>query len=330
MSIVLLANNAADFESPQVGVTTSTGINTSYVSEGTSFFMSVADGQTVIGDFIFPKVDGVVWMHFDRCWVDYNVVPSATDGHIVYIRQTPGGSAVAGIDLLDGAIRVQAYGDTTVSGVSVATPDNARAIFDLSVEVTPSQIIANLYINGALMSSATAANTTGGKTRPEHAQFWMEDMTLGTYYISQIIIADDESTVGWRLAELKPNGAGAYSEWSGSHVDIGDTSLATVAGTTTNNARLSATISSYNGPVSPAGVRGVFVGSLAQRGSGGPTKLNHFLRIGGVDYYGVAKDVPAGSQRRQVLHEWAVNPATGLPWSTSDFAGIEMGLRAES
>lgn len=329
MTILFLGNTIADFDSPALTRNTSTQFDTAYVSEGIQYTLG-SDASNTFG-IDLPAITGVLWLHFEWFRPSYST-STIVDGYFISFVNAAD-QTVAGIDVQDDFLRANAVGDTNVNGIGAQWTSNARNIVDISLDVNTTNIVINFYLNGSLVSTASAANTSGLKGEPTKIIFRNEDMAQTSFNttMSQIIVTENESTVGWRLAEMKPNGAGFYSDWTGGHAALGDTDIGTAASSDTANERLSMTLSSYLGPASPAGIRGVFAVSRAQKGSGGPTKLNHFLRISGTDYDGTGITVPEPAlPTRQIIHEWANNPATGVGWATSDFAGVQLGLKSET
>lgn len=329
MTILFLGTTIADLDAPALTRNTSSGFDAAYVTEGIQAAIP-PDASNTFG-IDLPTVTGVLWLHFEYFRPTYSL-STIVDGYFISFINAAD-QTVAGIDVLDDFQRANAVGDTNITGAGASWTSNARNVVDISVDVDNTDIVVNFYLNGVLVSTATAANTSGLKQKPTRIVFRNEDMAQTSYnaVFSQIIVTDGESTVGWRLAEMKPNGAGALSDWTGGHAALGDTDVGTAVSSDAANERLSMTLSSYLGPSSPAGIRGVFAVSRAQKGSGGPTRLNHFLRIAGVNYDGTGVVVPEPAlPTRQIIHEWANNPATSVAWATADFAGIQLGLESEA
>ena len=87
---------------------------------------------------------------------------------------------------------------------------------------------------------------------------------------------------------------------------------------------MSRAVATYGGPASAA-VRGLFIPA---RGSAEAGDVRAFLRdvAGATDHAAAAGyGLPAGAIGYG-LAEFALNPATGLPWDTGDLTGFEYGL----
>ena len=267
---------------------------------------------------------GDLWLHFEFT-LNSGTRNNATDGTLLHF-ETPAGVDLGGIRTIDGYWGAYAKGDSTVNGAATTTPSyGTRQTLDICLSFAGGNIKVDFYLAGALYSTATAANS-GGKTLAPRilcdniAVVYGKDQFC-TY--SEVIATDGESTIGWRLCELKPASAGALSAWTGGYAELGDTDKSTAAISATAAQRVSFGLSTYAGPSSPAGFRGVFMKSQAKRGASGPSKLNAFCRIGGTNYDATAKDL---DNIHQTLHEFANNPATSAPWTTAAFSSLEAGL----
>lgn len=58
----------------------------------------------------------------------------------------------------------------------------------------------------------------------------------------------------------------------------------------------------------------------------GPTGIQHYLRIGAVNYDGPTHLTP--SLGDTLITEWATNPATALPWASADLATLIAGVES--
>lgn len=330
MTILFVGNTSADFTGTVVQlVDRSSNMTTSFNSVRSTgfspnFLRAQADpdaGYVFSAPHLAPVGD--YWLHF-RIQVPGAINGTGADGHLVHVFDA-NNAIVGGIDVEDGTLRARAAG---VFGTGMATASFAVYAVDLQIIVTGTQITTNLHINGTQVSTATVASTLG---KPVLTSFTNNDLSSGAPQFdtrfaaySEFIITDDEPTLGWRLATLEPVAAGHHTALDG-----------VVSGLLTNGdgqsltgeigEKASWTISAYNGPSSPAGgIRAVIAKTKSNKGFVGPQNVRPFLRIAGTDYEASNITPNAALSGEQAVFD--VNPATGLPWTTAELAGIEQGI----
>ena len=139
---------------------------------------------------------------------------------------------------------------------------------------------------------------------------------------SEIIIADGD-TRNARLDLLRPVSAGVYGNWNGYLSALSDDDPTTGMVTTLPDQAESTILSPYTGAYNISNIVQV---TTSVRGLNSPTKMKHFLRSSGVDYYSPVFDVPY-SKEYQVT-DWTMNPATSSPWNAEDVATMEFGFKS--
>lgn len=131
---------------------------------------------------------------------------------------------------------------------------------------------------------------------------------------------------------LLPNGAGDYSLWSGSYIDVneypnnnGDTNYNSIA---LNNTR-----QSYNFQDSSdlGTVRGVRIVLYARVNGANPEYLRLFLYNGAtISEAPDACTTINNSLYTQCSYYWSINPFTASGWSVSDLTNLQAGFRTEA
>ncbi|MGY6535281.1 MAG: FscB [Pararhodobacter sp.] len=261
-----------------------------------------------------PNNDAANITDSDACWLEIH----AADGQLL------------------AAIRPQtdtngyhafAHGDTTEKSSSFwLAGDNTPCWIDLRLAVG-ADITLDFHVDGALMASATAANTAGkGKpvrvtfaNRALHGAF--QNRVLGYAHIAAL---DGVSTIGRRFLRRVPAAPGAFSQMSGSLAALADGNIGTRVRSDAAGQRLSFTLGGPTGPAAVTGIAAVHVRQIAQAGTGAPQQAGAFLRLGGVNHDAAAHPV-SSLQPAAILSSWATNPADGSPWDTASLPA-EIGI----
>lgn len=328
MSILFVGNQVDDFGAAWVDstATTNTARDTAF-SPSAMLFTAPSGNDDSSPGFINLSANpsGDVWLHF-RYRTPVTTNSAVTDGHILSFRSATG-DLLARFDALDGNYRAHASGDTAVFGSNFALAAATVMTFDIKLTVG-ANIVIEIYQNGVLASSATAANTGNkGLCRQVVFDFFdVQSIANHTIHLSEVILTDEaESTIGWRLATFTPTSQGFYNEWAGdfSHITNGQDGRFILS--TAANQKESWINSNYGGPGSPASIRAVVAKFHSDKGPTGPQNIVPFLRIGSVDYE-AASQVADFSTRQ--LGVWSQNPATASNWTVAALSGLEIGVKS--
>ena len=271
---------------------------------------------------------GDVWLGFRYRAPSVNAQSIGTDGTFLEFYDDAN-RQVAHIrtERDDNRYRAMAIGDTSVDGASSFTAATSQVYWvDVKISVGADITIA-FYIDGALQSSATAANTNG-KGRPVRC-VWKNYSLFDFYnpavcYYAHIAVLDGVSTIGRRFARRTPDLVGAYDAFSGGIDAIRDGDIATRAASDIAGQRLSFSLAGPTGPAGATSIAGVHVKQLAQLGTAGPTGIAGFLRMGGVDH-DAAPGTPSADLPSAVYSSWDLNPADSSPWTAATLPA-EVGI----
>lgn len=213
-----------------------------------------------------------------------------------------------------------ADGASTESGSlgSVNTP----AWYDVKFEITPFAIIGSVYINNILAATYTYNSNVAGVTGIGAVQFHQGSSTCS---MSEFIVSDGDTRLA-RLNMVRPQGIGNYTQWLGDVATLADNNLNTGMTTVTPNQRSSVIMQPYtNNEI----ISNVVVASQHLRGQNSPSKIRHFLRASAIDYDDAnAFDVDFGATVTQ--SDYALNPATSLPWDLASLGAAEFGFKSEA
>lgn len=335
MTVHFVGGTAQDFfaegSTVLTDVTTTNARDTAY-SDYELRQTQIRDASTPISQEFPPSPD--MWAHY-RTRYAVDIFGQFASGYFLQVFNAAG-QLLARLQKVgtnsSAPVFCTVYGDTTENAAnSILTGNLAFFTEDVRVRVTATSITMDYYRDGSLVNTATAANTTGSKgpaTRFEWSSNDVVDGTSGFQYFSEIIITDGESTLGWRLGTLTPDGVGFHADFDGNWEELSDLNFTTAAATDTDGDRVSSTLSAYGGTATTTNVRGVFGKAIASRGDTGPANAVQFIRIGSTDYDGATQALAVDNT--SLLQEWSVNPATSSPWDTAALAALELGIKAET
>lgn len=338
MSIVFLASCAAEVAGVAIDTTTTGEFDANYTDR--AFGPSIptnnfADYQPM--GFSLPTISGDLWIHFRMKVSSIYAAPGSTQTGPVWEWFSANGTSLAQVQAIGPSVsggpgwRARVTGDTTVNGAAFAGPYGATATFDLRLQVDSSTIQLDVYQNGTLVSTASAANTSGLKGKPKFFQeqnSYVYNKSSGTSVPiahSEMVATDGESTIGWRIARLAPAADGANTAWLGGYTDIQTPYDGNMISSDTVAQKESWTVGAYAGASSPASIRGLVTKYSASKGTSGPQNLEPLVRLSSVDYI---KSPVAVNNVDAIYADWTVNPATSAAWATADLSGIQIGVRS--
>ena len=336
MSIVFIASDSSDVAGVSVNTATSGDFDANYTDRafGPQIPSNNFADQQGMG-FSVGTITGDLWVHFRMKANAVYGPPSAAAFGVFMEFFSATGASVAAIEVRGATAgngwRAAAYGDTTVTGTAFAGPYSATSTFDIQLTVNTSNIILNVYMNGVLVSSATAANSTGLKGKPKFVQeqntntFNKSSGTTFPIAHSELVATDSESTIGWRVAALRPTGNGANTAWLGDFNDIASIGDGAAISSATVADKESWTVNAYAGPASPSSIRGLVTKYVGSKGTSGPQNIEPLVRLSSVDYM---KTPVTPDNTNPIYADWTANPATSAPWATADLTSIQIGVRA--
>lgn len=331
MSVVFVGNTTSDFN-----VTRSndvSDVNPTASQADTSFvdlaIRVVSDQSVVVSafEYTYNQTTGINWLHFDMRTAGFQG-DSRLDGHIVSFFDSSN-NLVARLDVLDGRHRAQVNGNTIVYGSSVLLGSLTLYVVDISLEVTPSTIQMNWYLNGSLQHSISVSNTVVLRTNPTRTVFDVTGVGFGTsfdgfIYISQVIQTDEnDSTIEKKLFKLPIVSVGDYTDWSISISEISDNNKATAITTSSINQFQSWNLGVPNIPSLYIIDKLVsnYLGSVSGPDVGNFVTL---FRYSGVNYENPPVTFNNLSATPVVSTQ---NPLTLSSWDPLDFSNFQQGIK---
>ena len=204
---------------------------------------------------------------------------------------------------------------------------NGMRTYDIQLKWTALNAEARVYMNEILVETMIIVRTSfthprkmifGGREGGSHvSNFTGED------FISEIIVADGD-TRNARLDLLRPVAAGAYGDWLGPITSLSDDDPTTGMTTLDPDQNQSTILSPYTGAHN---ISNIVQLTTTVRGLNSPENLRHLIRISGVDHLSPATYAIPFEKAYQVT-DWGHNPATSLPWSSTELTNAEWGFRS--
>lgn len=212
-------------------------------------------------------------------------------------------------------------------GSSFSMAINTLHTIDIYCKIDGTSGVFQFYLNGTLVASFS-----GSALQTQHNV--VDSFTLGAFstgassYWSECVVAD-ESTVGWRVKSLFPNGAGNQNDFSSSFsaidefaIDLGDFA----ASNTVNHLSLY-TYSNLNAADAFRQMKALVVTSTILRSADStPTDAQIAIRSGGTNAFSSSVGLSIGRNDPQLVY--ATNPVTSTAWSAADIDALEIGLKA--
>ena len=213
-----------------------------------------------------------------------------------------------------------------------ALPRATRFILDVHLEIgiaiagNANDFRASFYINGALLAQVIGrCNPINGRG-PVKFAFGGSNFLGGNarFFVSNILVSNLD-TRGRQFRILRPTGPGTLATGVGGFAELGDSDPATLAYARAAGDAVTSTLTPGAAPPGTIGrVRLVTYARNAVEAPN-PALVVNRLRLGGTDY-DAAPQAPAGASITALTSDWALNPATGLPWTWSDLASLEIGF----
>ena len=256
-------------------------------------------------------------------WQMYSTSLGSTgeDGNFMNIKSLDGTSLFT-IDLLNNEMRVQVFGDTTVT-VGTGVSFSAVVIQDFKVRMTvnATEVTAELFHQGSSIGTATAANT-GGKTIGRFLNFQLVDATTASYLIFSGIVISDTDLHNFGFTKLKAASAGTDTDFAGNAADVADDNDTTGIIGSAVNEKSSFNMEAYsNGSVIHA-----YMGTaVLSAGTGAPGNYRLYLLIGGVRYYGPTEAI-AAETTILAKYEWPLDPSDNSAWTQTKVNAAQLGV----
>lgn len=284
-----LGDSAYDF---RVAVDYSGG---NIVQGGVSFYMYYADNASNWQHNVFTITapDGTIMLRL------YKAINSVT--HTWYYSSTTGTEASTGASVpVDGLHRWDILWKIAADGTGYF----------------------QVYIDGVLNFSVSGQNNGRGSSIGYFTGRSENGSSIDRVYSG--IICADEDTRDMRVVQQVPTGTGALNEWTGSYLDVDETSSDssdTLNVATTGKISLMTFPAIPAGPASDTNVIGVF---LRSAGWGNTDGIDVEVRSGGTNY-NVGETIAASVTTKKAIKEILTDPNTTTAWTIAGIDAAQFG-----
>ncbi len=279
-----------------------------------------------------------VWLRAD-CYYDGFDLTANGDGYFCSVGLP--NIDIARINFSNGSMRLDytsiSYAAPNVSGPSITgIPDATLFTLDVHIE-TGTAVAGNVddYRVTFYVDLSQVGQIIGNASRVDGASairfdFGGTDFLDGNeqFCLSNVLVSDQD-TRGRRFRILRPTGAGTLATAEGGHAELGDGDPATFAYARAAGDAVTSTLTP--GATPPGTIGKIILASYARNAveNPNPATVVNRLRIAGTDYDATGLS-PAGGSIEALTSEWALNPATGLPWTWADLASLEIGFMGDT
>jgi len=279
-----------------------------------------------------------LWIRAD-CYYDDFDLTSGGDGNFwtvgvpnIDITMVDFSNGNKTLDFAGGNFTSPIQSGPTVTGI----PDAQLFTLDVHIETGAAvngdtdDFRVTLYMNLSLVGQVLAKNNNLNGAPPVRFDFGGVDFLDGNqrFFISNVLVSDQD-TRGRRFRILRPTGAGALATAEGGFAELGDGDPATFAYARAAGDAVTSTLTPGASP--PGTIGKVILASYARNAveTPNPATVVNRLRIAGTDYDATGLS-PAGGSIEALSSEWALNPATGTPWTWADLANLEVGFMGDT
>jgi hypothetical protein len=208
----------------------------------------------------------------------------------------------------------------TQRGSSFTALSDNRHTFSIHLN-TDGTGAADVYVSGT--RRLDYSGDLSALTNVEYHRFRSSGYTV----FSQVVCRNGNSTIGARIREFYPSGAGATDQWTGSHtaVDESEYSDANFIWSDTAN-QVEVMAGTLVGSLTGYVISSVAVVARAKTDGSGPQNLQLALRTASTNYFSGSIALGAGYSANVGI--WEDNPNTTLDWTSADATAIQIGAKS--
>lgn len=219
----------------------------------------------------------------------------------------------------------------TTIGSAVNFTFNALMTFDIYFKIDNSAGEFTLYANGVSVASFTGDTDLFSNQGMDRFQIWNTgEGSSGNTTWSEMIVTD-QSTIGMRLATIRPTGAGNDQQWTGTFADVDDVGviddanyISAASADLVENFALS-NLSSVADDLEPVAI--VQTGRI-RKGATGPQNAQWNVRSNSANYFS-GNISGLTTSFANYYNVWDDDPdGSGIPWTISAINALQDGLKS--
>lgn len=320
MGILFASNNQLNWGNTPLKETNTLYRNTARVDHAFKLFNN---SYHPMADFHPAPSGDTVYYSFLLCMP--GAVNAGDDGRLIKIFDSAE-VLLAVVDLQDGNLAAEVYGDTTVKGVqTVSAGEDIKNEFKIKLTVNASEITLTLYLGGVEISTATALNV--GAKGVARRFVWDCYDAFGTSpyaaLFSEFTVADVDVT-DLQMFKLSPSAAGTDTDFAGAVASITDDDESTIISADAAGQKSSFTMQTYTGGDA---VNAYTITTTVKAGESAPGSFKLYLLIGGVRYYGATQSL-AVNQTITATEVWGLDPSDSAAWTAAKVNAAQPGIEA--
>ncbi|NOR63376.1 MAG: hypothetical protein GQ535_12900 [Rhodobacteraceae bacterium] len=316
MTMLLGANDKVFWSGPPATTTDVAFFDVARVD----YAFNMVDAQNVTLNGNHPAPSGTTVWYSCRIY-SATGTGAAEDGELALIKDAAGNSLVL-VDMANGKPWVRVYGDSDVTGAATTILSAGHNDFKVKVDVSGGTISAEIWLNGVLISSASAAETSG-KGVARHWTWQINDAIWGAQYFSEFGVYDAEPGTG-RFTKVSPASDGTDTDLTGAVGNLSDDDISTVVSADAAAQKSCWNMATYSGG---SGIAELVVSAWITAGAGAPGNFRFYLLIGGARYYGATQAISAGAGML-ASESWALDPSDSLAWTATKVNAAQPGWEA--
>lgn len=271
-----------------------------------------------------------VWVHFQEYFSTTNAsnnVPLAT----LYNASDVGVLRVYQVSSTSRKLQYWNGSAWTDIGSAYTQTSGSRVTIDIHCKINDSGGEFSLYVDTVLKATMTGDTNVFSGSEVSYVEMAPTHSANATNQgWSQFIVSTDD-TRQMRLATLRPDGAGATSDWAGTYADVDDVGFYTDSDYLTSNTANQVdtlTLTNLSTLAQTLEPLAVVVTGRARRGTSGPQNVQLGLHVGSTDYFAANEPSLGSSFNNLTQRIWDQNPDTTADWTVSDIQSLQAGVKS--
>jgi len=201
--------------------------------------------------------------------------------------------------------------------------------FTIRLDVRPTNGIVEIFIEGTLALSVANINTIGSVLANS-----VDSVTLDSTSAdercdwSEIIIANNENIVNYRVAQIDPAADGDSSDWTGTFEEVNELNVDDLDFINTESVNVVSLFSGVDVPENSLTPKTISVSSRIRTDATGPQGVNIVLKTGGLEFH--SNELAIANTYDTYINVWAINPNTNAAFTVTEANAIQYGINSRT